>query len=94
MDLASPEDRRRYSLVSSRKNEGSRLTQQVQITVELYPTSSIFSAAAGAAGSPPTQLSTAEFQVQQIIFENQGDALARRVDMTSHALNILGAVAA
>lgn len=63
------------------------LTQQVQITVELYPTSSIFSAAAAALGSPPTQLATAEFQVQQVILENQGDALARRVDMTSHALS-------
>jgi hypothetical protein len=63
------------------------LTQQCQITVELYPTSSIFSAAAGAAGSPPTQLSTAEFQVQQVIFADQGSALARRVDMTTSALS-------
>ena len=63
------------------------LTQQVQITVELYPIADIFSAATGAAGSPPTALSFAEFQVQQVILENQGDALARRVDMTSHALS-------
>lgn len=63
------------------------LTQQVQITCELYPIASIFSAAAGATGVPPTTLTTAEFQVQQVILENQGDALARRVDMTSHALS-------
>lgn len=63
------------------------LTQQIQITVELYPTSTIFSAAAGALGSPATQLATAEFQVQQVILENQGDALARRVDMTQNALS-------
>lgn len=63
------------------------LTQQVQITVELFQTSSIFSAAAGAAGAPPSQLNFGEFQVQQVILENQGDALARRVDMTSHALS-------
>lgn len=63
------------------------LTQQVQITVELFPVSSIFSEAAGAAGTPPSALASAEFQVQQVILENQGDALARRVDMTSHALS-------
>lgn len=63
------------------------LTQQVQITCELYPIPSIFSAAAGATGTPPAALSFAEFQVQQVILDNQGDALARRVDMTSHALS-------
>lgn len=63
------------------------LTQQVQITVELNPIASIFSAAGGAAGTAASTLSFAEFQVQQVILENQGDALARRVDMTSHALS-------
>lgn len=63
------------------------LTQQCQVTVELFPVSSIFSEAAGAAGTPATALSFAEFQVQQVILENQGDALARRVDMTQHALS-------
>lgn len=63
------------------------LTQQIQITVELNPIASIFSTAAGATGTPPTALSFAEFQVQQVILENQGDALARRVDMTQHALS-------
>ena len=63
------------------------LTQQVQVTVELNPLSSIFSIAAGATPTLPTLLSFAEFQVQQVILENQGDALARRVDMTSHALS-------
>lgn len=63
------------------------LTQQVQITVELNPIASIFSAAAGAAGTPAPTLSFGEFQVQQVVFEDQSDALARRVDMTSHALS-------
>jgi hypothetical protein len=63
------------------------LTQQVQITVELNPIASIFSAAAGATGTPAPTLSFAQFQVQQVMLENQGDALARRVDMTSHALS-------
>lgn len=63
------------------------LTQQVQITVELYPISSVFSVAAGSTGTVPTSLASAEFQVQQVLFENQGDALARRVDMTQNALS-------
>ena len=63
------------------------LTQQVQITVELNPIASIFSEAAGASGTQASALAFGEFQVQQILLENQGDALARRVDMTSHALS-------
>jgi hypothetical protein len=63
------------------------LTQQVQVTVELNPLSTIFSIAATATPTLPTQLTFAEFQCQQVILENQGDALARRVDMTSHALS-------
>jgi hypothetical protein len=64
------------------------LTQQCQITVEIYnPKDVIYSVAAGSTGTVPTALSSAAFQVQQVILENQGDALARRVDMTSHALS-------
>jgi len=69
------------------------LTQQIQITVELYPIGSIFSVAAGSTstllsgGVVQTALASAEFQVQQVLFENQGDALARRVDMTTNALS-------
>jgi len=61
------------------------LTQQTQVTVELNPIPSIFSD--NGAGTPPTTLDSAEFQVQQVQFSNQGDALARRVDMTSHSLS-------
>lgn len=64
------------------------LTQQIQVTVELFPLSKIFSLGTGATLSGiPASLSAAKFQVQQVILENQGDALARRVDMTSHALS-------
>ena len=63
------------------------LTQQIQVTVELYPIGSLFSQAAGSTGSIPQSLASAEFQVQQVLFENQGDALARRVDMTTNALS-------
>jgi hypothetical protein len=62
------------------------LTQQVQITVELEPLSSIFSIAGGSTGNPAAAaLGLAELQVQQVIFDDQGSALARRVDMTTHA---------
>ena len=63
------------------------LTQPIQITIELFPVGSVWSAAAGATGTIPSSLSFAEFQVQQVILENQGDALARRVDMTTNALS-------
>ena len=59
------------------------LTQQIQITVELYPVSSIWSVISGS--TAPTSLSQANFRVQQVMFNNQGDALARRVDMSVNA---------
>lgn len=64
------------------------LTQQIQITVELNPLSSIFSSVSPApvGQNLPSSLNFAEFQVQQVLLADQGDALARRVDMTSHAL--------
>jgi hypothetical protein len=63
------------------------LTQQVQITVELNPPASIYVAAAGAAGAPAASLalSSALFAVQQVMFNSQSDALARRVDMSVNA---------
>lgn len=86
--LAIVDDRRRYSLVLRRKRKGFRLTQQIQITVELFPLSKIFSiASGGSTANVPLALASSKFQVQQVLLENQGDALARRVDMTSHALS-------
>lgn len=62
------------------------LTQQVQVTVELNPINSVFNVATGTAGlSIPTSLSFAQFQVQQVMLNNQGDSLARRVDMSVNA---------
>ena len=61
------------------------LTQQIQVTVELNPPASLFSKLNGATGTPPTSLAAANFQVQQVIFNNAGDALARRVDMAENA---------
>lgn len=62
------------------------LTQQVQVTVELYPVSSIWTVNPGGGSSaPPSTLLSAQFVVQQVVMNNQGDALARRVDMSTNA---------
>ena len=64
------------------------LTQQIQVTLELNPIASIFSyGTTGALSNAPSSLAFGEFVVQQVLLENQGDALARRVDMSSHALS-------
>lgn len=61
------------------------LTQQVQITVELNPINSVFFVAATATPTLPGSLASAQFAVQQVMLNNQGDALARRVDMAVNA---------
>lgn len=63
------------------------LTQQVQITVELYPISQVVSVGTGSSVADvlPTSLTSAQFLVQQVMLNNQGDALARRVDMATNA---------
>ena len=63
------------------------LTQQIIVQVELEQVSSIFSTANGYTGTIPTSLASGTFIAQQVLFENQGDALARRVDMSTHALS-------
>ncbi len=63
------------------------LTQMVQVQVELNPLSAIFTQA-GVGPSPiPTALASATFTAQQVQLGNQGDALARRVDMTTNSLS-------
>jgi hypothetical protein len=61
------------------------LTQQIQITVELYPPSAIFSKLTGSTATVPTTYGNATFQVQQVLFNNLGDSLARRVDLAENA---------
>jgi hypothetical protein len=60
------------------------LTQQIQVTVELNSVQSVYSVSRATA-VPPTTLSSASFQVQQVTLNNQSDALARRVDMAENA---------
>jgi len=63
------------------------LTQQVVIQVEIYSLPSIFSVATGGSTAGlPSALVSGEFVVQQVALANQGDALARREDMTTHSL--------
>jgi len=61
------------------------LTQQIQITVELFPPSAIFSKLASSTATVPTTYGNATFQVQQVLFNNLGDSLARRVDLAENA---------
>ena len=63
------------------------LTQQVQVTVELNAPSSIFTVIGSPAYFPSSSLvlDDAQFQVQQVMLNNQSDALARRVDMAENA---------
>jgi len=64
------------------------LTQQIQVTVELKRPADVFGIAAGSAvvpAIPNNSLTSAQFQVQQVMLNNQGDALARRVDMAVNA---------
>jgi hypothetical protein len=60
------------------------LTQQVIVQCELNPISDYCS---NNSGTVPSSLRSGTFTVQQVQFMNQGDALARRVDMTSHSLS-------
>jgi hypothetical protein len=62
------------------------LTQQVQVTVELFSPGQIWTNLSGQVLPASCQaLSQAQFQVQQVMFNNQGDALARRVDLATKA---------
>lgn len=62
------------------------LTQQCQVTIELKNPASIFTNQTGSALPAWTaSLNTANFQVAQLMLNNQGDALARRVDMSVNA---------
>ena len=59
------------------------LTQQILVQVTLRPIGSIFTNQTGSAlPAWATALDTANFAVAQIMLNNQGDALARRVDMS------------
>lgn len=65
------------------------LTQPIVITIELNAPSSIFGGSDEASPSGlPTQLDTAELQVNQEYMSDTADLLARRVDMNTHAISV------
>lgn len=57
------------------------LTQQVQITVELNPWNTVI----GGVNNGQVVVNTPQFVAQQVMLNNQADALARRVDMAVNA---------
>lgn len=66
------------------------LSQQVQITAEIAPTSEfwVLNAGSGLAGSPPSAFTTGYFQVEQLVMEDRGMSLANRVDLNTHSYNM------
>ena len=66
------------------------LSQQVQITAEIAPTSQFWVAkpTGGLAGVPPSSFTTAYFQVEQLVMEDRGMSLANRVDLNTHSYNM------
>jgi len=61
------------------------LTQQVQYQLEIYNITSV--AANNGGNTNGLTLFSGNFVVGQVQLQNQGDALARRVDMTTHSLS-------
>ena len=62
------------------------LTQQCQVLLEINPPASLWTNVTGTPlPSAVSQLSQGYFQCQQVMFNNMGDSLARRVDLSSKA---------
>lgn len=76
-----------------RKDKGTRLSQQIQITVQLKSGQSWWitnpnPGALGGPATPPASLDTAYFQCEQLVMEDRAMSLANRVDMDSHSYNM------
>jgi hypothetical protein len=61
------------------------LTQQVQIQLEIFNITTVVSNNGGATAG--LALASGAFYVQQVQLSNQGDSIARRMNMTEHSLN-------
>ena len=70
---------------------GDLLSQQIQITAEIAPTSDYWvtnpNPGALVASIPPA-FTTAYFQVEQLVMEDRGMSLANRVDLNTHSYNM------
>ena len=61
------------------------LVQPIVVTVELFSLASIMTQQGGSLTTAPNALASAQLQVKQEMLTDSSDALARRVDMNSHA---------
>lgn len=64
------------------------LTAPVQLQIDLARFADVISVDVGAAGVPPTSLEFANVNFTQVTMQDSGDLVARRFDMSKHALTI------
>ena len=64
------------------------LTAPIQLQVDLARFADVISVDVGAAGVPPTSLEFATVNFTQVTMQDAGDLVARRFDMSKHALTI------
>jgi hypothetical protein len=64
------------------------LTAPVQLQIDLARFADVISVDVGAAGVPPTALEFANVNFTQVTMQDSGDLVARRFDMSKHALTI------
>ena len=70
---------------------GDLLSQQVQVTAEIAPTSAFWvtnPTPGGTAAVIPPAFTTAYFQVEQLVMNDRGMSLANRVDLNTHSYNM------
>jgi len=71
---------------------GDLLSQQIQITAEIAPTSDFWitnpNPAGGMVAAVPPSFSKGYFQVEQLVMEDRGMSLANRVDLNTHSYNM------
>jgi len=65
---------------------GDLLSQQIQITAQLKPSTSfwLFNSAVASPVAPPTQFDVAYFQIEQLEMKDRGMALNNRINMDEH----------
>ena len=64
------------------------LTAPIQLQIDLARFADVISVDGGAAGVPPTSLEFATVNFTQVTMQDAGDLVARRFDMSKHALTI------
>lgn len=70
---------------------GDLLSQQIQITAEIAPTSEFWTTnptPGATVAAIPSAFTKAYFQVEQLVMEDRGMSLANRVDLNTHSYNM------